>query len=679
MSTRREGQFLVSDFYFNAGGLNTADSPFVVDKTQAVAGKNFDYIQRGGIRKRPGHPKLNTVANTELRTLGLGLWDKPESVREVIRAAGTKLQNFDFSAYTFTNLTEDTTAASSDFLPGTSTQPVVFSMYNTATNGVLWGAGGGMTKLYGAYSDAKVTANGVAAPTASSFTATPTGSGGTLAVGAYYYTLVYRKASTQALSNGTVEASATVTSGQKVDLAWTLTNNDTTKYDKIYIYRSSVGGASSFTAGALVAIVNSSVTAYTDTGTVVSSSESVPRAGSAALDNSEPPTSNLETLTLFKRRLVTASGSTVYFSDVNKSESWPTYQTITLPSGGKITGLAVISIASPLSSEIDEVLCVFKQRELWVITGDGSLTGTLPNWSLNFVDNSGSANQSLIVSADGNIAWVNYRGVFMWNGSGKPKYISQPIEDKFQRGGDIDKSLLNRGWGVFNQSRSEIQWCLSSAIEGEQKYVLKLDVRLTEGQSGDALGRASVKGVFTPDVIPFPLYAGLVFAESQDAIEELQYMGDASGFIYSGYLGTADGTDTDIDFEYVTPYLNLGQPSAAKRVHKIVVYILENGVYDLDLQFWANYRYADNLGSNQSLPISANQSSANGVWDVGKWDEMVWDAVSNKVKALAFNLTSSTNDTEGDAFRFKFSQSGGDETVVILGFSVYYTELGTRN
>lgn len=670
---RREGQFLVEDYFLNIGGLNTADSPFVVPQDCATGGKNFDYVKRGGVQKRSGHTKQNVSANAELRTIGIGLWNKPGVAREIIRAAGRKLQNYDFDALSFTNLTEDTTAAGSNFFAADSTQPVVNSMFNTSSAGVLWHAGGGLTIPYGVYSDSKVTKNGVDAPTTSAFTATPVGSGGTIPAGVYRYTLVYRKLSTQALSNALTATEASVTCGanDSVTLAWTLSNNDTTKYDKIYVYRSAAAGSAGFTAGALVTILNSSATGYTDTNSLTSSSENVPRAG-GTVDNSTLSAGTYNTTTTFKRRLVTATGSSLYISDINKPESWPAANLITIPSGGDITGLAVISLTTPSSPEIEEVLCIFKQTELWVVTGN-----SVSDWVLKYVDNSGCAVQSLIVPADGHLAWVSYRGIYLWNGAGKPACISQAIEDKFAIDGDLNKSKLVMGFGVFFQRRNEIEWFLSSKAEGEQRYVLKLDLRLLNGASQGLIGQDKVRGVFTPDVTAFPLYAGSAFIRAADSTEEVLLLGDNAGYIYTGYIGAADG-GSDITWQYTTPYLHQGMPSSSKRYHKVVAWVMDSGPFDLNLDFWTDYRFQDSEKSSIELPVSATTDDTIFTWDVGAWDEVLWDTSSNTIKGLGFNLNSNLNNTEGDCLRLRFTETSADRTVLLYGFSVYYTDLTLR-
>lgn len=662
---RKEGQFLVEDFYVNNEGLNTADSPFIVSKNAAAGGHNFDYTRRGAFQKRAGHTTLNETADTEVRSLGLNIWNKPGASIKCIRAAGRKIQDFDLSAFTITNLTEDTTAASSDILGVGATQPVVSAMFNNSNAGVLWMAGGGLAVPYGAYSATKVTKNGVTPPLASSFTAVAVGSGGTLQAGVYKYTLVYRKLSTQATSNASTatEASVTTTSSDSVTLAWTLTNNDTTKYDKILVYRSALNGSAGFTAGALVTTLASSATGYTDTGTSESSSESVPRAGSAALDNSELPSGTYNSITLWKRRLVAATGSTIYIGDTNKSESFPTANIITVPSGGDITSLSVISLTTATSSEIDELLVIHKQSEVWVITGS-----SIDDFALKFIANCGAPNQSVVVPTDGYLVWINHRGFYAWNGAGKPKRISAMINDQFERTGEIDKTKLNIAWGVLAEDRHEAQWYLSGKTLGEQQYGLKLDLNSVTGAEG---------GVFTPDLLSRAHYAGVCFLASATASDQLILLGDGQGLIYRGFSGVADGTST-IPMSYITPFLNFGTPTLHKRVHKVVAYVLDNGAFTLTCELWSRFRFGEDTSASRSLqPSTAVEETA--VFDTAIFDTDVFDSATFKVKQLVYNMPPTANNLEGDSFRVEFSESSNTYQPIVYGFSIYYTELAARN
>lgn len=672
------GQMIQADFFENTDGLNLTDSPFAVKNGQASDGQNFDYIRTGGIRKRKGYSKINSVADAQLRSLGIHLRNTNTGTKTIIRAAGTKIQLFDRSAPSFTNLTEDTTTASSEFLTSGSTQSVVANNFNTATNNVLWLTGGGMTLPYGVYSDTKVTQNGTPVPTGSISTSVG-GTGGVFAAtGTYYYAVAFRKASTQALSNAALDISATISATtEKVTVTLSsISNVDTTKYDKIYLYRSAVSGTTSFTSGVLVAQITTGTTSYIDDGSSLSSTSTVPRAG-GTLDNSVLSSATYKYNAVYKRRLVVASNNTIYFSDLNKPESWPTANSITLPSGGDITGLSVISINTPSNSNLDEVLAVFKETECWLITGNDETDITL-----KFVDNCGTLNQSLVVPGNGYISFLDRRGIYIWDGAGKPIYVSRPIEALFAPDGDIDLSKLSLGYGVFNKNSNTIRWVLSHKTYGENEYSVKMDIRLTMPRVGENLMERIIEGVFTADTHD-AIYAGNSFTPA-NSNEELFFMGDASGFIYYWNY-----TDSDIaagtPFKYRTKFHDLGSPGKAKRFHKVIAWVDKLGTWDLTLKYWTNYRSDSTSASSLAVPISTDSQFSAGVWDVGYWEDaspannantMSWDDYTPQLTPVVFNL--SGINSEGDCIMLEFSQETAENPVTINSYSIIYSEISLR-
>lgn len=765
---RQDGQFFVEDFYQNAGGLNTSNSPFTLDTTEASDGANFDYMEEGAFRSRPGSTLLNASPNTQLTTWGLGLYDSPSAARVVIRAGGTKLQKFDTNNNTFSNLyldaapansatvtitiaspgvvsltahgfdvtdpvvfattgalptgltagttyyvatvlsantftvaptpngvviattgtqsgTQSLTSYTTNFISGANILPAYSTMFNTPGASALWWAGASASTIYGAYSNSRVTKNGTAAP-AGTLTATGSATGGSLSQGYYEYAVTFVKTSTGAESNAALDSAANVSTGTSGSAVFgvTISNYDTGIYTSMNVYRSSVNtsaGVVGFTAGALVKtftlVPGTTTYGFTDTGTSLVGSIVVPRPFSTITDNSLPPTGTISGMTVFKQRLTIAQGSTVYFSDTNKSESWPIYQTINIPSGGAITGLGIINIVSPYNSgTLDECLCVFKQREMWVITGDGiiSASSILPNWSLKYVDSSGTSSQTLVVPGNGLLWWVNYRGVYAWQGWGKPIYISQKVEDKWQDGGDLDLSQLQIGYGNFVHKRNEVVWTLSSKTYGVNKYALKLDLRLTLQEVSTQLP-AKLDGKFTPDVRPFATYAGLAFLISGNATRESYYTGDSSGKLYDMYQGTSDA-GVAIPFTYYTPHMNLGKPFGNKQIKKIVAWVQDSGPFSLTCDLWANYRTTEALRTPQTLTPDTNPLNAGSQWDVSLWDVGLWDVNSLQLIPVVFNPSSINNNINGHSFRLRWSATSSTNQTVIYGYSVYYTETG---
>lgn len=664
-----QGQFVQADFFDNSRGLNITDSPIRVLDEQATGNSyNYEYGLTGGFRKRRGHTLLTNTPNAQLRHLGTGARTDYDNIKTIIRAAGTKLQTLNPETGATVNLTADTLAVTSDFIPAAQTIPTQFSQFNSPTSQVLWTTGSGMTSIYGVYSTTKATANGAAVAAGSIGTSVAGGSGTFVAVGTYYYGIALHKASTGALSNVTLDEAAVianVTDEVTIDLT-TITAFDQTKYDQIYIYRSATDGVSGFTTGDLIATIASSSTSFVDTGTSLVDAQNIPRAGNIVLDNSVLPTGTPRALASWKRRLVSALNSTLYFSDQNKPESWPTTNVIQIPSGGPITGLAVISFNTPTAVGSDELLCIFKENELWVVTGN-----TFEDVQLKFVEHVGCINQALIVPANGYLAFIDYRGIYLWDGSGKPIYTSRPIEYQFSPDGTLDKSKLNIAWGTFHQKTNQIIWVLSDSVLGENKYGLKMDLRLTlPGIEQSLMGRV-LEGVFIQDQTVFPLYGGGSFLP---AAEETMISGDASGLIYNMYSGTADAGG-DILFTYQTKSLDLQVPFQTKRIQKIIVWAEDSTDSNLTLNYWTGYKTDATTQSSQRQPISKQVTRA--IWDLAYWDAASWDGNSRTYSPVVFNLYSPKG-TEGDAITLQFQQDDPNAPVAIAGFSIIYTVGGLR-
>jgi len=682
MPIRKEGQLLQADFYANTGGLNNTDSPFAVRDDQATDGQNWDYISTGGIRKRLGHSKQNASADTQLTSLGLGLLNTKTGTKTVIRAAGTKLQAVNLTAETFTDLTEDTLAAASDFLPGTSTVRVINSAFNTPNANTLWMAGGGLGLPNGAYSSTKATENGTATPTGTLGTPTVAGSGGSFgATGTYFYVVSFIKASTLTEGNVALDASATLSATtEEVTLDLTgITGLDTTKYEQINIYRSVVDGGTAFTVGDLIATIASTSTSYTDLGSSTIDNSNIPRAGNTILDQSPLPAGTYNVLTTFKRRLVTSQDSTIRLSDLNRPEAWPTVNTITIPSGGEITALGVISNTSATSAETDELLVIFKERELWVVTG-----ASTADWALHFIDSMGCPAQSLLTSANGYLMWLDARGIYMWNGAGKPTYVSRTIENYFSRDGNIDLAKITQGSCAFYRKNSLVIWQVPDRTTGVNKLAIKFDLRISLPQvTRDLLGNV-MEGAFTVDqgISLQAIESMIPPGESAETV----VAGDDAGFVYKMFDAHADG-GAGIDYKYQTSHLTMGVPGRAKRYHKVILWVEELGDWNITLDYWSNYRVSETEQSQKAVAISAAPDETAALWDVGFWDQAFWDDYTSKIVAITYNLSASDtngsnaierNNVEGDSLRLRFSNNGADQPVTIYGFSILYSEIGLR-
>lgn len=670
--TQKVGQFIESSYFDNVGGLNNSDSPFKVLDTQATGGINFEYAIEGAVRKRQGHGKINSVADAQAKSRGVDILNTTLGTKTVVRAAERKVQKFDVDALTFTDLTQDTTAAGSDVFPASTTTPTAFAPFNTETLSLL-NFCGSTDAVYAVYSDAKYTKNGVVTPTGTLAVASTLSTGGAWTTsGTFWYGVSYHKASTGAEGNVACDLSVEVTTTlQTTTLSLSaLTSIDTTTYDYGILWRSAVGGSESFTAGSIVKTFDTEATTVVDTGTSLLDTQNVPRAGSLVLDQSPLPSGTYSTLALWKRRLVTSTGSTLRFSELNAPEAWPTVNTITIPSGGPITGLAVIAFNTDFGN--DEYLAVFKERELWLVRGNDYTDVTL-----SFIDSVGCPSQSLISLGNGFLCWMDYRGVYIWDGSGKPIFTSSPIESMFAADGDVDKSKLAIGASFYQRSENMVGWFLSSKTYGEQKICIKMDLRLTLPGVESTLSGRVIPGVFLIDKQAAGIYAAKTYLAT-GAADETLLLGDDSGFMYDAFSVYADG-GSGIDFQYYTPFLDLGTPNVSKRYHQVIVWVDEVGTWDLQLDYWAGYRAAQIAKSTLEQPISAGRSNQTALWDIAFWDEAYWDDYTPRLRGIVFNLNNDKGNAEGDCIRLCLRNDGADEPVTIHGYTVVWSEIAKRN
>jgi hypothetical protein len=668
--TRQNGQLNETQYFDNVGGLNLSDSVFKVKDTQSTGGANFEYTQTGGIQKRRGAELINSSPNAELRTRGLDIFNTTLGAKTVIRAAGTRIQAVDLDTPTFTNLSQDTTAAGTSVFPSTTSVTTAFAPFNTDTVSLL-NFSGGTDSLYAVYSSTKYTKNGAVAPTGS-MSATTTVSGATTwnTTGTFWYAISWHKASTGAESNATLDLSVAVTNtlATNVITLSSVASVDATTYDYGILWRSAVNGATGFTAGDYVKTFATHATTVSDTGSALLQTQDVPRVNSTILDNSTLPTGTYNTVALWKRRLVTSVGSQLCISDINAPEAWPTVNYITVLSGGPITALAVIAFNTDFGN--DEYLAIFKERELWLLRGSD-----YTDFTLSFIDTVGCPAQSLVVLANGFLSWVDYRGFYLWDGSGKPIYTSQPLEPFFQIDGDINKPLLQYGYASYFRNRNMIYWFLPSKTYGDQALALKMDLRLTLPGVESSLSGRVIPGVFVDDTLAdTPIFAAHTYLPSGTR-DEVMLAGDASGYLYYAYQAFSDNSN-GIEFEYYTPFIDMDLPNVDKRFTKVVLWVDGLGDWDMTLDYWSGFRAALSQKSTLQAPITTQAQNSSALWDVAYWDQAYWDSYTQNIVPVVFNLNNSQGNAEGDCIRLRIRQDGVDQPVTIYGYSVFWQQKG---
>lgn len=652
----------ISSYFSNTGGLNVTDSPIAIKDNQATGTSyNYDYARTGAVTKVLSATALNSTPDTQLKSSGLAVHhDAASDNRTLIRCAGTKIQIVDIGTGTTSNCTDDTVSATTDFIDSSATEPAVFAPFNTLIGGTqLWIAGAGVNALQG-FTGTTVTQNGTPVPLGNITGTVNTHDSGTFSsTGTYYYGVQFRKNVTQAYSNVALDLSKTIvnTDDTVTITLSSISNTDTTKYDQIWIWRSVVSGVSGFTTGAIIAKLASSVTSYKDTGTSIASAQNVPRNGNTILDNTALSTGVYNSVVAFKRRLVTAVNSTLYISDLDKPESWPATNVITLPSGGPITALGTIGVPSEYTTGADQYLCIWKERELWVLSGD-----SVSDWSLLFVDKTGCLGQSLVVAFNSFITWLTYNGIFIWDGRGKPARVSRPIQALFETDGDIDTGHLSQGYGAQFEKANQVIWRVSHRTQGVNKISIKMDTRLTSLSAAQNLQNPEMDGVFLLDTDTNAYYS---ICSIRPGSDELLIAGDDAGYVYNMYTGAAA-----VSFDYETKPLDMDHPEILKSYKRVVALVERVTPADLTLFFWSDYRIRAEYASKVVASISPALGAIPSLWDVAFWDVNLWDDAYPDLSYVEFNLHANENNNQGNSLKLRFEQLTANAPVRIHGFMV---------
>lgn len=654
----------------NIGGVDISSSPISIPDDNATGQSwNFEYAKTGAITKVLGAKQLNSSPDTQLQTWGLGVHHNVSTdARTVVRAAGTKIQTVNTSTGVCTNQTDDTQSAGSNFLSSSTSQPVVFSPFNTLVGGTqLWMTGGGLSSPV-AYTGSQLTTNGVAVPAGNITPTVNAHAGGSwAAAGKYYYAIQFRKRSTQVFSNLALDVLATtVNTDDTVTIPLTSVSNiDTTLYDQIWIWRSSLNGVSGFTTGSIIAKLASTVTTYTDTGSSIADAQNCARSGNSVLDNSQLSSGTYNYCTAFKRRLVVAANSTIYLSDLNKPESWPTANSITIPTGGPITALAVIGVPSEYTTGADEYLVIFKERELWILVGTGP-----SDWDLKQVDRTGTSGQSLVVPFNGFLSWIGFNGAFIWDGKGRPSRVSRPIYALFAEDGDLDLSKLNQGYGCYYEQKNQVIWRLSHRVKGTNQFTIKIDVRNTNEGAGLNLQNPEMNGVFIFDYDSNKYY-GLTSLRLTNS-SEMVLAGDNSGNIFQLY----NSSSMTVSFDYETKPFDMGKPEVLKRFKRVLVWIEKLTPNDLVMYYWADYRSRDEYRSAVKVSMAPTKGTQPSLWDIALWDQASWDDYIPDISPIEYNLHSYENNAEGVSLKLRFEQLEASAPVRIHSIGIEWEPVG---
>ena len=315
------------------GGRNTKDSNTLIDDTEAVDIENFDFEERGALKKVPGSTKLNSVAmlltyndstktyNQSTVTYG-GLTDDPvNTLFEAIKSDGTS----HLLAFCGTGIYVSTDGGSTfSLLKSGFTTNLKWSCYTYADNVIMVNG----TDTNQMYDFTSVRDQGLTDPTTAPSVAT--GAAGNL-TGNYYYKVSFIYSGSE--SNVGIASSVVAPSSEKVSLTSIPTGGTGCTQRKLY--RTKTGGTVYYE---LHTIDDNTTTAYTDDDV-----DALLSWKTAPTNNTAPPIAKFVTEKDERIIYIKPDSSDFYYSELYKPElsKGTSYRTVGADDGGILMGAAM--------------------------------------------------------------------------------------------------------------------------------------------------------------------------------------------------------------------------------------------------------------------------------------------------------------------------------------------------
>lgn len=162
-------------------------------------------------------------------------------------------------------------------------------------------------------------------------------------------------------------------------------------------------------------------------------------------------------------------------------------------------------------------------------------------------------------------------------------------------------------------------------------------------------------------LFPWVVYQGWNVSDWIIIDNELYFSSSVNGIIYKAFDGLND-VDQPIYAE-ATHYLKLEDAVTRKKVKRLFLVALQDEEHrsTVRLDILAGYDAFHKL-------ISLDES---GAWDVGKWDEVVWDWVGTVIKEIRIGKKLTR-------IQLKISHEALDEVMTIYGFAALYKDKKPR-
>ena len=334
----------------------------------------------------------------------------------------------------------------------------------------------------------------------------------------------------------------------------------------------------------------------------------------------------------FKKYLfLSFEGGSVQHSGLGDPTSWtPVTGAAEIATGDEIVGLL------PL---VGDTLAIFNRNRLYLLQGSSP-----SNWNLvEFSDESG-ANEWSIQRVGGGM-FLDDRGLTTLNAvQAYGDFNSASISQK------IDKKLR----GLIATTKTSVR------IKTKDQYRVFFNdgTGVCTTYSGNTLiGFTTLNYVSQPEVM---------YSAEDSLGKERVFFGDSNGFIYEDLKGTSmDGLPVVATIRFA--FNHIGSPAQNKRFYKVTMEV--EGGKRITLKYTGDFSYGET-----TIPVSREQDistiGAGGFWDLGTWDEMVWDGQT--VATVDFY----TNGIGKSLSMFLYSEQIYESPHTLQGAIIYYSGRG---
>lgn len=368
-------------------------------------------------------------------------------------------------------------------------------------------------------------------------------------------------------------------------------------------------------------------------------------------ENAAPPVSR--GAFLFRGRVyfwgMAETPSFLQYSSLNAPESAPTQNVVDVTSsdGDVITGWAVAQ----------DFALVFKRHSVFLLSHDRDEQPVLSP----VANGIGAVSDLAIVQFDGKVYFLSDNGFFVTDGSSITP-ISRELDEwvRLLPPAHFPDAF---GWADTYGRRIMLSVNAGGSDHNNEVWAIHVDTGAVTRLTGFTLGAA----------ISYKRETIVVFRS-------------ISGGTQKWELGLWNADDNIRDTSYTgrweTRWLDMKTPSADKRFTHIILYYVQDGNYDLTVDWATSWDERENVGTatvRLTDPRDDDGNMSATLWGEGLWDSTrKWDGPRTRSVRVDLAPTDGDFSTLGKSIRFGFQTTGLNTPFHIVGFEVLYEDHGTR-